>query len=426
MYNTVIGVGAAVLAGGVALYTGYHLTRGDGSDGNDAAARTEVAAADRATERAAAPATERGAARADRGRGGVPDSERALDFAEGAAGDRILPEGADAERAERAARDEAARLAALGEGGVVDGLGADDPGLDDLSVGDLNAGDLDVGGRGTDALADARREGDRRLGEARDGAAALAADAREQADGLTNRAASEADRLAARAGQEGRDAIRAGADGAEAAADGALRGGLRGAVSADAADRRALSTEDAQDADLAAVSPVANGAQDAAVGAAARTAPGASRVAADGAAGASVLRTASNPRQTDKPDLARNTPLVDKPDTRLARLVAKPDNSPSFAASDPGRSFDPCMKADGTPYAGPGTAINPFADGDPCLPKATGQSFEVAAAAPPRAPVTASTLGQAAPRILPFVDLVRPGFVLAPPVGGNFGSDYGN
>ena len=395
MYNTVIGVGAAVLVGGVALYTGYQMTRGDA----DADAERSEIAADRAVAETARTAEGR-TREANRGRGGVPSGERALDFAEGAAGDRVRPEGAEAERAaaEIAARAEDERLAALGEGGVLDAAGAQD----------AAEGAAASVRRDADLLADRTGDAMRDVGD---------------------RAAATADAAQDR-----------GATVAESA-----RGGLRGALTAqddgDDADRTAARTGAAttprtvttgEDEDLA-ITARGSDAPDERLGA---EGTGASAIAAGAAGseatpdrtggGAPGLRTAANRTQIDKPDTARNRPMVDKPDTQLARLVDKPDNSPSFAASDPGRTFDPCTKADGTPYAGPGTAINPFADGDPCLPKATGQSFEVAALAPPRAPLTASSVGQSTPRILPFVDLVRPGFVVAPPVGGNFGSDYGN
>ena len=283
MYNTVIGVGAAVLIGGVALYTGYQML---GDREAPEAPRTE----------------ETGAARTGTAGGGrgVPDGERALDFADGAAGERIDGAGAD-----EAAR-EAERLAALGAGGVAetdgeDAFGATPPGRRGL--------------RGA-------------VSETEDGGAG-----------------DDADAIASATGR--------------------------------------VAPQDGADAPALAPTPVA---------------------------------TAANPVQRDKPDAP----------TQFARLVDKPDNSPYFAATDAAPQFDPCLKADGTPYVGPGTAINPFSDSDPCLPKATGQAFEVASVYRQPGLATASDLTTARADILPFVDLVQPNLLLAPPVGNDFdfGSDY--
>ena len=315
MYNTVIGVGAAVLVGGVALYAGYQMTQRE-------APATETEVVDRRVDE---PREAERRARGT-GRGGVPEGSEALDFAEGAAGDRVAPttEARDAE-----ARREADRLAALGSGGV----------LED-----------DAAARGADGHAD---RDDRR------------------APGPSERRADQA------------------------------RGGLRGALSEQAATGEPDGTK--PDALTATASAPASSA------------------ALRGERATATVRNAS---LTDKPDVARNTPLVDKPDERLARLVDKPDNSPYFAATDAAPGFDPCVKADGTPYVGPGTAINPFADGDPCLPRATGQAFEVAQVVTRPGLVTGSDLGDRGLRVLPFVDLVQPGFIAAPPVGTDFGSDY--
>ena len=356
MYNTVIGVGAAVLAGGVALYTGYELLNRDEPE-TPRIAEVAEAASDRTTRRADAARTA--------GRGGVPDSERALDFAEGAAGERIERTGADTAA-------EAERLAALGSGGVVEEL-------DEAGVAASEAADRDDFSADLDAA---------RFADATPGARA---DLRDAVDTDLGRAsgrdalgsAPNQDALGTASDQDAGTRVGDGVTGQDAAS---RRGGLRGAVTAgQEATPRVAEAPDAP----------------------------------------ARVQTARNAAQTDKPDTARNRRLTDKPDTQLARLVDKPDDSPYFAATDETRDFDPCTKADGTPYVGPGTAINPFADGDPCLPRATGQAFEVAMApAGPFTPVTTSSLGGTAPRILPFVDLVSPGFVAAPPVGGNFGSDY--
>ena len=81
-----------------------------------------------------------------------------------------------------------------------------------------------------------------------------------------------------------------------------------------------------------------------------------------------------------------NARLADKPDpggfTANRREVDKPDQGGFLASADTPR-LDPCLKADGTPYVGPGTAVNPFAATDPCLPQATAQAYEVASLGDP-------------------------------------------
>ena len=368
MYNTVIGVGAAVLVGGVALYTGYQMTQRDGPDAD--VRRAEVSE----TERVGGEASDARAAAGrigSAGRRGVPEGSEALDFAEGAAGDRIAPT-ADALDAE--ARREAERLAALGSGGV---LGDD-------------AEDL---GRSVDALA---QDADGRVGAPRGG---------DEDAGDRGSASQPIAQI------DDRDLSGAGE------ARGGLRGALRDAPIASAETDRAGSG----DADASTRTAGASGTQ--------TFAPSGTTAAGAGApprldGQAQGVATARNASLTDKPETVRNAAFVDKPDGRLARLVDKPDNSPYFAATDAAPSFDPCVKADGTPYVGPGTAINPFADGDPCLPRATGQSFEVAQVTTRPGLVTASDLGSRSLRVLPFVDLVQPGFIAAPPVGTDFGSDY--
>jgi hypothetical protein len=92
-----------------------------------------------------------------------------------------------------------------------------------------------------------------------------------------------------------------------------------------------------------------------------------------------------NPVRRDKPDapMTRNAARKDKPDdgthfTANRKRVDKPDDGDYFTENTTRSDFAPCLKADGTPYVGPGTAVNPFADVNPCLPQATAQDFAVA------------------------------------------------
>lgn len=117
--------------------------------------------------------------------------------------------------------------------------------------------------------------------------------------------------------------------------------------------------------------------------------------------------------------------LVDKPDTggfQTTKLVDKPDQG-GFVASADTQRFDPCQKSDGTQYVGPGTALNPFAENDPCLPQATGQAFEVASLSQPLLDPTPPLVDVQVEnaRLVP-VDVARP-FVSPPPPIGT-GSDY--
>ncbi len=70
--------------------------------------------------------------------------------------------------------------------------------------------------------------------------------------------------------------------------------------------------------------------------------------------------------------------LVDKPDSGkyftetktidgsspIAGLIDKPDSGQFWTEDKP---MNPCLREDGTVYTGPGTAQDPFAEGDPCL-----------------------------------------------------------
>lgn len=121
-------------------------------------------------------------------------------------------------------------------------------------------------------------------------------------------------------------------------------------------------------------------------------------------------RFTANRRLTDKPDqggFAANRRLTDKPDQG------------GYVASADTRRFDPCQKADGTTYVGPGTALDPFAEADPCLPQATAQGYQVAQAATVQAPPVLVT--EPVPSLV-AIDVPRPRLPPPPPTGT--GSDY--
>lgn len=76
----------------------------------------------------------------------------------------------------------------------------------------------------------------------------------------------------------------------------------------------------------------------------------------------------TNPRHADKVDDGKFF-------TTNAKRIDKKDDGDFFSVNTVADRFDPCLKADGTPYQGPGTALNPFAPTSPCLPKATAESY---------------------------------------------------
>ena len=119
--------------------------------------------------------------------------------------------------------------------------------------------------------------------------------------------------------------------------------------------------------------------------------------------------------------MTANPALIDKPDgafTANRRLTDKPDTAPYFTQNTKTDRFDPCTKADGTAYRGPGTATDPFAKGDPCLPQAVAGSYEVAAMAPGLA--TASDAGGTVAAGTATLPPPPP----PPPIGTSFRSDY--
>lgn len=342
MNGTAIGVAAALLAGGGALYGGYQLLDGRGDDAARVAASsasdtpgTSDVPGSPGARSAAGEQAERLARRSGRG---VPDGTTALDFDGGAAGDDLTDAArARAEEAER----EAERLAMLG------------------------TGDLDV---------------DRMSGDAVDTADAAAAlrDRVGRADRPRGLRDSSADR----------------ADDADAAFE-----RPRGDTDVDRllADIAARSGE-ADDADRTGTDrPGSDG-------------PSTDRTGTDGPA---PRRLTANAAQTDKPDRGGFT--------ANRRLTDKPDQGGYVASADT-RRFDPCEKSDGTTYAGPGTALNPFADTDPCLPQATGQGYQVAQLAAPPDPAPPLVDVEPAAAALTPVNVARPRVPPPPAVGT--GSDY--
>ncbi len=160
---------------------------------------------------------------------------------------------------------------------------------------------------------------------------------------------------------------------------------------------------------------------------------------AKGVAAATVTQSASlqpgmtrNPPQKGKTiGMTRNPVQKDKVDGKPKMIankakIDKPDDGPFFTtdAKDTGL-FDPCLKSDGTHYEGPGTALNPFAAENPCLPQATAESFDVA---------RSETLPIAESDVTPETGDGRYGLPLQQgffgplvplaPNGSNFGSDY--
>ena len=101
--------------------------------------------------------------------------------------------------------------------------------------------------------------------------------------------------------------------------------------------------------------------------------------------------------------------------------LAKRDDGRYYTEASPTKVFDPCTKADGTPYVGPGTAVNAFAPVNPCLPQATQVAF--AGQPTPVVPPTATAID------ISYLDpsfggpLIPGGFGPEPPAGDP-GSDY--
>ncbi|MEM6650926.1 MAG: hypothetical protein AAF603_11820, partial [Pseudomonadota bacterium] len=107
--------------------------------------------------------------------------------------------------------------------------------------------------------------------------------------------------------------------------------------------------------------------------------------------------------------------------TANKKRVAKKDDGQFFTLNGQEADLDPCVKADGTPYVGPGTAINPFAPENPCLLQATDGSFEIVEAPIiPQDPLPEDDGRYGLPLPPGFTGPIGP----LPPDGGNFGSDY--
>ena len=314
MNNTAIGVAAALLLGGGALYGGYQVIEGRDDGGARADAESTADARSDRDERLAA----------DDADGRLPSPDRAgMDFAVGADGDEVRSARREADL--EAAR-EAERLAMLG--------------TDELDI-------RRAPGDPVRAEGDGAAEGETEAGRAR-GLRDAAPDADADADpalassGTTD---TDVDRLLADIAAREAEAGRTG--------DGTVAGGQRFA--------------------------------------------------------ANDTSTAPGRRLVDKPDRGGFT---------AGRLIDKPDEG-GFVASADTQRFDPCEKADGTLYVGPGTALNPFAETDPCLPQSTAQGYEVASLeAAPAPPVVDVAQAQ---QLVP-VDVSRPFLAAPPPIGT--GSDY--
>lgn len=90
-----------------------------------------------------------------------------------------------------------------------------------------------------------------------------------------------------------------------------------------------------------------------------------------------------SPRRLDKADdgkfFTANASSMDKKDNGQffvanPKMIDKKDDGRFFTDKGQASITDPCLNADGTPYFGPGTASNPYAPVNPCLPKATAES----------------------------------------------------
>ena len=138
-----------------------------------------------------------------------------------------------------------------------------------------------------------------------------------------------------------------------------------------------------------------------------------------------------NPLRQDKPDSAQsfaaNTKQTDKPDdgkffTANSEKIDKPDDGDFFTDRQTASSLDPCIKADGTRYTGPGTVTNPFDTSNPCLPQATDSSLAEAPLPPAIIPEEESTPPRRPPLFgQPFEEEF---FGPRPTAGEQFSSDY--
>lgn len=132
---------------------------------------------------------------------------------------------------------------------------------------------------------------------------------------------------------------------------------------------------------------------------------------------------APEPQEGNAPAMTRNPVRQDKPDDgqsfstdqegvqRNPVRRDKDDTGDFFTATQSGQTFNPCLKADGTTYRGPGTALDPFAPVNPCLPQQTAENF-----APPLPEDTDSDV-DVTPRGAPSI---TPAFLPDAPTGSDY------
>lgn len=447
MFNTVARVAGVAVLGGIALFAGYSYT----TDRSTTAA--DSAAAEQGTFDVSQPRQSRfpdvsGTANQDVGtqetsRSGVPAGTEPIAFAEGQSGETVAPTGlsdddlfSTAPLPDAAESDLQPSASVLGnmstpladEAALVEMANRADAPDPDMIAGDLTAADLAEEERlarlGNGGLLDAP------ISNAAEGvetatvatAAAISGIADKATDAASQGAASAAaaTTIAAAQASEAGQSFEAGQAGqfseagqaGQASEAGQASPGLRGLPADTQGDVAAKDMRGANDFD--------------AVVAAANAAPNAPPNAAGQP---QMIRNTRQPgKKVGEKGMIRNAARAAKPDgtpffTANAAQIDKPDEGAYFTTNTDGADpQNPCLKADGTPYVGPGVALNPFAAGNPCLPRATAQSYDVAGS--PTLPIASDVFTST-----PFIGLPRPvGFfdskVPLPPSGGNFGSSY--
>lgn len=403
MYNTLARVIGVTVLGGAAVFAGYSLTQGKGPE-DKTPAQDEAVIADPSIQATAPDGTVAGA----------PAATSELDDL--LATDETGPtsEGSTVDTQDPSSPYDTDRLAALGEGGI---LGdetspvdmADSTGTSSESASSVSSDTMAI-------LEDLSNEGS------------------SDPDGLANTLEAPLDDPAAQ------DAV---------AAMAAAQAGLRGLPANPEASQETSANADGQRDDVPAATPMDNVAAntastdaetaDLASSAVASTTDDKTRdTVADLPARAGAQMADTMPTKTTGTDQQNSTATktnngagkamfanaveADKPDdgrffTTNKKLIDKPDDGAYFTAQDSGAAYSPCVKADGTPYIGPGTALNPFADASPCLPQATAESFDVASN------LLTATDSDGLPEApqWPVVSDPRTPF---PPLGPNFTSDY--
>ncbi|MGV6820157.1 MAG: hypothetical protein ACWA5T_06620 [Parvularcula sp.] len=378
MYNTLARVIGVTVLGGAAVFAGYSLTQGKGP-ANKVSAETEEAVSAPSSQPTAPDGTVAGAPSAT---GDLDDllaaGEKDRVSVGADAGDQVSPYDTD-------------RLAALGEGGILD---------DETSPADL---------------ADSADNNE----PTSEGNPTASSDTMAILEDLSDEGVPETDGPAAQgavatvaAAQPGLRGLPASPATGQATADEAA-GQQDGAPATPAMDTVA------QDISSAANDVTNDGAADLQAEADPQMAEA---IPTDTAPTDQPTRTATGPRDGSGKVMLANAVEPDKPDdgryfTTNKKLIDKPDDGAYFTAQDSGAAYSPCVKADGTPYIGPGTALNPFAEASPCLPQATAESFDVAGN------LLTATDSDGLPEApqWPVVSDPRTPF---PPLGPNFTSDY--